>query len=159
MEARVGAGVGGDLDGALVGFDGAFDDGESEAGAFDGVLGVVFGDAEEAAEDVREVGAADADAVVGDPDVEGVWLDGGADFDEEVGVGVLFEGVFDEIKENLRPVEAVAEDGEGFGLDVEEEGGLFLGEEGFEAFFDIEDAVVEGEGFEVEEEGFAGFEA
>jgi hypothetical protein len=61
--------AGGDADGAAVGFDGALDDGEAEAGALDFLLRVVFFHAVEAAENVRQVGAGDADAVVGHPDV------------------------------------------------------------------------------------------
>ena len=62
------AGHGGDGDGAAVGFDGALDDGEAEAGAFDFLLRVVFFHPVETAEDVRQVGARDADAVVRHPD-------------------------------------------------------------------------------------------
>ena len=75
------AGHGGDADGAAVGFDGALDDGQAEAGAFDFLLRVVFLHPVEAAEDVRQVRARDADAVVGDPDADVVAGLLAADFD------------------------------------------------------------------------------
>ena len=57
------AGGAAEVDGAAVGFDGAADDGEAEAGAFDG-LAMVFVAAEEAFEDEGDVVRGDADAVV-----------------------------------------------------------------------------------------------
>ena len=92
-----------------MGLDGALDDRESEAGALDFLLRVVFLDPVEAAEDVRQVGAGDADAVVGDPDADGRRRRSiAADLDLEAGVGVLLEGVLDQVEEHLGPVEAVA---------------------------------------------------
>ena len=57
------------FDGAVEEFDEEFDKGEADAVAA-GFAGAGFIDAVEAVEDAREVGGADADAVVGDGELE-----------------------------------------------------------------------------------------
>ena len=159
LEAGFPSRGGSDADLAAVGLDGTFDDGEPEAGAFDFALRVVFLDAIEAPENVGQVGARDADAVVRDPDAELVALGLAADLDDQAGVGVLLQGVFDEVEEHLGPVEAIAHEHQrliGHGnVDL----GLLLADDGLEAFEDVVDAGAETEGFELERIGLAGFKA
>jgi hypothetical protein len=87
-----------------MGFDGAFDDGEAEAGALDFLLGVVFIHSIEAPENVREIRAGNADTIIADPDGSGVADFLAADDDLETFVRILFEGVFNEVEEDLGPV-------------------------------------------------------
>ena len=135
-----------DGDGAAVGFDGAADDGEAEAGAFD-FLAMVFGDAVEAFEDEGEVGAWDADAVVGDADDGGGTVADHGDGDFEIAWLIFLEGVFDEIEEDLVPVEAVALDlVSAGGRELEAEAGAFFFDERGEAFDDVFGAFAAGEG-------------
>ena len=159
QEFRFVSGDGADGDGSAVGLDGAFDDGEAESGAFDFLLRVVFFHAEEAAENVWEIGAGDADAVVRDPDALGCAVGLAADFDVESVVRILFEGVFDEIEEDLRPVEAVAPHDERGVRHGDAHDGVLVADDGFEAFEDVFDAGVEAEGLDFQGAGFAGFQA
>ena len=128
-----------------MGFDGAADDGEAEAGAFD-FLAMVFGDAVEAFEDEGEVGAGDADAVVGDADDGGCVFAGHGDGDFEIAWLIFLEGVFDEIEEDLVPVEAVAFDFVcAIWREVESEAGAFFFDERGETFDDVFGAFAAGE--------------
>ena len=74
-----------------MGFHSALDDGETQAGAFDFSLRVVFLDTVKTPEDMREVGTWDAYSVVQDPDAVEVVHILAAYFHLEPRVGVLFE--------------------------------------------------------------------
>ena len=142
-----------------MGFDGAFDDRKSEAGAFDFALGVVFFHPIEAAEDMGQVGAGDADAIVGDPGADEVVLFLAADFHVQAGVGILFEGVFDQVEQHLGPVEAVAVQLE-FGVRHEYLDMRFLAaDDRLQAFEHVLDAGAEAEGFDLQSAGLAGLQA
>ena len=158
FRAHTGAAFG--VDGPVVGFDGTFDDTETEASAFDFLRGVVLGDAVEAFEDEGEVFVGDADAVVADAEDGGVGGGGHADGDEEPGVsGVFFEGVLHKVEENLVPVEAIARELV-VGGEIEMAAGLFAFKEGMEAFEDTVEAFAAGEMLVLEVGdgvGFGGF--
>ena len=76
------------VDLAVVVRDHVADDGEAEAGAA-GLAAAGLVDPVEALEDPLEVAGRDADAVVGDGDLDLVALGGGLDLDRAAGVGVL----------------------------------------------------------------------
>ena len=79
--------------------------------------------------------------------------------DPQAGVGVLFEGVFDEVEEHLGPVEAVAVEDEVRIRHGDGDFRLLGADDGFEALEDVLDAGAEAEGLDLEGVGLAGFEA
>ena len=157
-EGGVLAGNGRCLDGALVGFDGSFDDGEPEASAFDFTLMMMLFDAVEAFEDEGKIGAGDAYSVVGDPEDNVAFLvAAGADLEFKRFGGVLFECVFNEIEEDLIPVKAITNQSKVFISDFEADLGLLLVDNGFQPLDDILHAVKKAKGSEIERGLFAGF--
>src|ERR1700677_2040632 len=127
-DAAAAFGAIGGMDGAAVGEADGADDGEAEAGAVDAVGADGIG-AEEALEDVREGFGRDAGAVVGDFE-DGLAV-GGAAIERNVAAGGgIFDGVIEEIDDDLLDAETVAGylDGlRGLALDGD---GFFLSEEG-----------------------------
>jgi hypothetical protein len=95
-------------DGAAVGEHDVFGDGEAEAGA-SGFAGAGFVDAVEAFEEAREVFGGDAGSEVLNEEFDGVRDGAGAEDDASAG-GSVFEGVFDEVGEDLMNGFAVGED-------------------------------------------------
>lgn len=134
-----------EVDGAAVDFDGAFDDGEAEAGAF-GLLAATV----EALEGVGEVFGTDADAVVGDGDEALVLRPASGDVHAEARTGVFFEGVFDEIGKDLIPVEAITAEEAAVRGEVEGDDGLADFDEGGEVLDGIVHAAADEEGFGLE---------
>ena len=143
------AGGAAEVDGAAVGFDGAADDGEAEAGAFDG-LAVVFVATEEAFEDEGDVVRGDADAVVAEG--EGALVPGPAarEANGQGATGVFFDGVFEEVGENLVPIETITVDRATGGWEIEVEVDLSIFEHGGEVVDGVLDATTDVEGFDVE---------
>ena len=90
-----------------MGFDGAADDAEAEAGALD-LRAVVLVAAVEAFENKRQIVRGNTDAVVTDAEQAVVGEPFAADFDHEARARVLFEGVFNEVGEDLIPVKTIA---------------------------------------------------
>ena len=143
------AGGAAEVDGAAVGFDGAADDGEAEAGAFDG-LAMVFVATEEAFEDEGDVVRGDADAVVAEG--EGALVPGPAarEANGQGATGVFFDGVFEEVGENLVPIETITVERATGGWEIEIEVDLSIFEHGGEVVDGVLDATTDVEGFDVE---------
>ena len=147
---------GGRGDGSVMGFYGTLDDGEPQSSAGNALLVVMFFDAVEALENEGEVGAGNADPIVADPESDlAVFVALAPDFELEGFGGILLEGVFDEVEEDLRPVEAVADEGEVFVDFLEFHFYILLRDDGFQAFDDVVNATREIEGREVEGGAFA----
>ena len=103
----------GDGNTAVMGFNDAVDNGEAEAGAFDffGFGGV---DAVELVEDEGEIGGGDADAAVtdGKAGAGGFGQQGGGD---GAAAGGVFDGVADEVEQELFEPAGIANEYEGIG--------------------------------------------
>ncbi len=112
-------------DAAVLGFDHAFDDGEAESGG-GFAAGGAGGEAGEFAEEAFHVGGGEAGAFVGHFAADGAvaWEDADADGFAARGV---FDGVGEEVIDDLHEAVAVGPDVGGGGWGVEEEGLLFGG--------------------------------
>mgnify|MGYP001808725736 CR=1 FL=1 len=84
------------------------DYGKAESRALDLCLRVVFFNAVEASKNEGQIRRGDTYAIVADPDVEPLFGLFPADYYSEGNIGILLEGIFDEIEQNLGPVKAVA---------------------------------------------------
>ena len=139
-----------------MGFDGPFHDGEAEAGAFDLILRMVFFDPKEALENEGEVVAGDSDSVVEDFDGGGsAWVLTGFYGDQHRGVGILLEGIFDQVEEELGPVKEVS--GKGDVLDVDLDRGVLVFDDEFESFDNVTDAIGESKFLHLEWSRVIGF--
>ena len=146
------AGLAGGGDGAAVGFDGAVDDAEAEAGAFDGAA-VMLISPEEALEDEGQIVGGDAGAVVANFEDAFGFAPLAGEGDDEAGLQVLFEGVFDEVGEDLVPVKAVALEEAVFLGEIEHEACVPLFMHGGEVIDGVLHALADLEGLGIQGRG------
>src|ERR1035437_7305768 len=142
FDQEPGVGAGGGFHGyrAAVRFHGALDDRQPEACALDFVLRMMLLYPVETPEDMGKMGGWNPDPVVGHPDMHRLTDPLAADFHRQFLVGILFEGVLDEIEENLGPVKAVAMNRERRVRDGDADGGSLALYHRFEALDHIGDA-------------------
>ncbi len=132
-----------DFEFAAHGVDEAFADGEAQAGAF-GAVAFGVSELEELVEDVFEVFGCDADAGVGDDELEGaVGVAGRADADF-AGLGE-FDGVADQVAEDAGELDAVGAEGHVIGGGIDLEGQALLAGEREQLFLLIVEERGEGE--------------
>lgn len=132
-----------------MGFDRTADDGEAETGAFDG-LPVVLVPAEEALKDEGNVVGGNADAVVTDGENALVLYPAPSESEGEVAARIFFDGVFEQIGEDLVPVEAVAIEGAAVWREGEFKVNGAPFEHGGKVVDGVLDAGADIEGFDVE---------
>ena len=139
-----------DADGAGVGFDGPFCDGEAEAGAA-ALARAAFVDAIKAVEDAGLLFDGYAGALIENGDFRGLAVDG-RDFDTDFGLWRrVFDGVIDDIENGLTEDAAVGVDGD-LAAAIDADGLVFVFGEDADDVDDFLNEVDEGEGAEVEGE-------
>lgn len=113
-EADGGAGIGFGLDpdAAAAGFDDPFDEGEAEAGTGD--IGVLVESLEDL-EDLVAIALGDTGSVIGDGELIGAGFAQGGNADQALGFVEVFDGVIEEVLEDLvEPFGVAVDDGEVF---------------------------------------------
>ena len=122
-------------------------------------LVVMLFDAIEAFEDEGEVGIRDANPVIGDPQSDlAVFVALGTDFEFEGPGGILFQGVLDEIEEDLGPVKAVTHEVEVLVDFLESDFGFLLLNDRFQTLDDVTDTARKMKGGKIEAGGLAGLQ-